>query len=341
MNNYILKDENAVYYECNYSCDNQIFLNINGRKFLLTDARYSIEARNLVQNTEVIEIKNSLISEARTLLRKFRVKSLVFDPNDFSYADFIKLSENLRINFISKPFFSKKKRMVKSADEIELLKKAASLGEACFDEVAKFISDNGLGMSESEIYHNSEIILKQKGSLELSFSPIIAINENAAKAHALPTSKTLKNGDLLLMDAGVKFKRYCSDRTRTALFDGSLEFGKEQSFKDSKMNEVYHIVKEAQSLALKAVKPGMMACEVDRVAREFIAKNGFGKEFFHSTGHGVGLDIHELPNINTKDRTILKKGMVFSVEPGIYLENEFGVRIEDVVVVTDDGCEIL
>ena len=109
MNNYILKDENAVFYECGYSCDNEIFLSINDNNFFITDSRYAIEAKNLVKNAEVIDAKNTLIKEARLLIRKFGIKSLVFDPNDFTYADFKKISSNLSLNFISKPFFSKKK----------------------------------------------------------------------------------------------------------------------------------------------------------------------------------------------------------------------------------------
>ncbi|MCR8684150.1 M24 family metallopeptidase [Campylobacter ureolyticus] len=341
MNNYILKDENAVFYECGYSCDNEIFLSINGNNFFITDSRYAIEARNLVKNAEVIDAKNPLIKEARLLIRKFGIKSLVFDPNDFTYADFKKISSNLSLNFISKPFFSKKKRIIKTDFEIEILKKAANLGAKYFDEFALFLNKNGENLSEFELFYEAEKIFKQKGVLGLSFSPIIALNKNAAKAHALPSSDILNFNDLLLLDAGVKYKRYCSDRTRTAIFNKNLNFSKEQIFNSNKQNEIYEIVKEAQSLAIKAVKPGVMACDVDKAAREFIKKQCFEKEFFHSTGHGVGVDIHEFPNINKTDKTILKEGMVFSVEPGIYLENEFGIRIEDVVVVTENGCEIL
>lgn len=157
----------------------------------------------------------------------------------------------------------------------------------------------------------------------------------------MPSDDTLKNADLILVDAGIKFKRYCSDRTRTAIFDENINFKKSQNFKNQKQQEIFEIVKEAQNLAIKAVKPGIKACQIDKIARDFITENGFKEAFFHSTGHGVGLDIHELPNISPKDDTILQKGMVFSIEPGIYLQNEFGVRIEDVVAVSDDGCEIL
>ena len=176
----------------------------------------------------------------------------------------------------------------------------------------------------------------------LSFAPIVAINENAAKAHALPSKKRLQSGDLLLLDAGVKFMGFCSDRTRTAYFgaDG-LNFSKKQRFKSAKQNEIYEIVREAQLLAIRAVAPGVKARDIDAAARKFIAKFGYEKQFFHSTGHGVGLDIHELPYISARSDFIVREGMVFSIEPGIYLENEFGVRIEDVVVVTQNGCEIL
>lgn len=341
MRNFILRDENAIYAQCGYSCDNAIFLSINGRKFFLTDARYAIEARELAKGCDVVEIERSLIKDTRLFLRKNGVKKMDFNPLDFSYGAFSELSKNLRINFTPKPNFSQISRMIKSEDEIKILKEAATLGAKCFDEFAQFVRQNGEGMSEEELFFNAELIFKQRGELELSFSPIVAINENAAKAHALPSKKKLRHGDLLLLDAGVKFKRYCSDRTRTACFDENFNFSKEQNFKSSKHQEIYEIVKEAQILAIKAVQIGKKACEIDAAAREFIAKQGFGKQFFHSTGHGVGLDIHELPFISARSNEIIKEGMVFSVEPGIYIEGEFGVRIEDVVVVRQDGAEIL
>lgn len=341
MNNYILRNENAVFYECGYSCDNAVFLRLGKRAFFLTDGRYYFEACENVRGCEVLQVSGSLIAVARKILRSQKVRSLIYDPFDFSYADFYEFSKFLHINFISKPNFSKTRRMIKSKDEIKILREVAKFGALAFDKIAKFLCENGENLSEKELFFEAENLLKNKGEFELSFSPIFAINKNAAKAHALPSCDKLKSGDLILLDAGIKFQRYCSDRTRTAVFDKNLKFNKTQNFKNQKMAEIYEIVHEAQSLAIKAVCPGKKACEIDSVARNFIAKNGFGEAFFHSTGHGVGLDIHELPNISRRDSTILKPGMVFSVEPGIYLNNEFGVRIEDVVVVTENGCEIL
>lgn len=337
MLNYILKDENAVYFECGYSCDNEIFIKFQNRGFFITDSRYAIEARSIITNSEVIESRD-IIKSARLLLRSLGVRDMIYNPSDFSYFDFVNLSRDLHINFIAKNEFSKLKRQIKSSLEIEILKEAARLGASKFDELSQAISS---GMSEKTINFKAENIFRDGGNLALSFTPITAINANAAKAHALPLDERIKSNDLLLVDAGVRYQRYCSDRTRTAEFKDGFKFTKEQKFSNSKQNEIYQIVKEAQNLAIKAVKPGVRACDIDAAARDFIAKNGYGECFFHSTGHGVGLDIHEFPIISPKSTTIIEPGMVFSVEPGIYIENEFGIRIEDVVVVTNDGCEVL
>ncbi|MCR8679817.1 MULTISPECIES: M24 family metallopeptidase [Campylobacter] len=337
MLNYILKDENAVYFECGYSCDNEIFIKFKDESFFITDARYAIEAKSVIKNSQVIESKD-INKSARLLLRSLGVRDIIFNPSDFSYFDFKSLSRDLHINFVAKNEFSKLKRQIKSSFEIEILKEAARLGASKFDELSSVISD---GMSEKMINFKAENILRDGGNLALSFDPITAINANAAKAHALPLDERIKSADLLLVDAGVKYQRYCSDRTRTAEFQDGFKFTKEQKFSNSKQNEIYQIVKEAQNLAIKAVKPGVRACDIDAAARDFIAKNGYGDKFFHSTGHGVGLDIHEFPIISPRSTTIIEPGMVFSIEPGIYLENEFGIRIEDVVVVTNSGCEVL
>ena len=438
--NFILKNENAVYYECGYSCDNCAFVRLGEKAFFLTDGRYAIEAREIIKNAEILQTRGALSDEIRALLRREKVKKIVFDPHDFNYAEFKRLSDHSHVYFAAKPHFSKLKRMVKSAREIELLKQAAHLGAQKFSEFAKFLNAAGEGLSEKELFYNAHLIFTDRGNLDLSFSPIVAINQNAAKAHALPSGEVLRRGDLLLLDAGVKFNRYCSDRTRTALFGAvnsaestngknstsgangrkfsseaggenfssvpgeqnfdfevgsrnlnaepsgqnfnlklaaegqnfnsavrakscgraeepaqtrlyaqgvqskapsDLAFVKDQKFASQKQNEIYEIVREAQAAAIKAVRAGVRACDVDFAARDFIAKQGYGEAFFHSTGHGVGLDIHELPLISPRDETVLQEGMVFSVEPGIYLAGEFGVRIEDVVVVTAGGCEIL
>ncbi len=339
--NYILKDENAVYYECGFSCDNEIFLKLGNESFFITDSRYTLEAKERVKNATVLEAKD-LNKKAREILRKNGIKKIIYNPKEWSVEDFKKISEKVKTVFKVKTNFSQKKRIIKTKEEIELIKKAVKLGAEGFEKFSLFLQEEGEGKNEKELHFKLIEILTKKGEFDLSFSPIVAIDENAAKPHALPTKKPLKIGDLILIDAGVKYQRYCSDRTRTAEFNSHIIFQKEQRFSDKKKQKIYDTVLKAQEAAVKRVKPGVKAYEIDKAAREVIDKAGFGKYFVHSTGHGVGLDIHELPVISPKNKeTVIEENMIFTIEPGIYLSEEFGVRIEDMVMVTKDGCEIL
>ena len=341
MKNFILQNENAVYFECKFSCDNVIFLNLNEEKYFITDARYTTEAKQYAKKCEVIESSN-LIDTTREILKNKKIKKLIYDPNDFTHAAYTNLSENIKTIFIAKPNFSKLKRIIKTEKEIELLKKAAMAGRVGFKEFANYIKKNGFDKTEQFLYFKAFEKMTQTGKLDISFEPIIAINENAAKPHALPTSKKLKLNDLILVDAGIKYKRYCSDRTCTSVVDfEKFSFKREQKFKNTKHQKVYDIVLKAQLNAIEKARVGMKASEIDKLTRDVIEKAGFGKYFIHSTGHGVGLDIHEFPNINSKSDVIIEDNMVFTIEPGIYLPNEFGVRIEDTIVMQNGKAVIL
>jgi Xaa-Pro aminopeptidase len=207
--------------------------------------------------------------------------------------------------------------------------------------MAIFLGENGAPLSEKNLVFKATEILTSQGERPLSFDPILALNENAAKPHALPTDKQLQNGDLLLMDAGIKHARYCSDRTRTAYFHDGLNFSRQQHFKDPVIQKAYDLVLKAHDEAIRRAKPGMKAHELDAIAREIITAGGYGERFIHSLGHGVGLDIHEHPYINKRNDEVLKPNMVFTIEPGIYIPGVFGIRIEDTVVLKEDGAHIL
>ena len=341
MKNFILQNENAIYFESKFSCDNVIFLNLGNENFFITDARYTIEAKQYAKNCEVVESSN-LIETAKEILKKNKIKELVFDPNDFNYATYIKLSENLKTQFIPKANFSKEKRVIKTAEEIEILKKASKIGKDGFKRLAKYIRKNGFNQSEKFLYFKAFEKMSQAGKYDISFEPIVAINENAAKPHAIATSKKLKLNDLLLVDAGIKYKRYCSDRTCTSHVDfEKFSFKREQNFKNEKHQKVYDIVLKAQLNAIEKARVGMKASEVDKLTRDIIEKEGFGKYFIHSTGHGVGLDIHEFPIINSKSDVIIEDNMLFTIEPGMYRPDEFGVRIEDTIVMQNGKAVIL
>ncbi len=341
MKNYILLNENAVFYECGFSCDNVVFLNLNNEKYFITDARYTVEAKEFTKKCEVIESSN-LIEDTKLLLKKNKIKKIVFDPNDFNLSFYQKLTADLKTDFKPQENFSKLKRIIKTDEEIKYLKKAASIGRDGFKQLAKYIAKNGFNEKESFLHFKAIEKMSSFGKYDLSFDPIVAINENAAKPHALPTSKKLKLNDLILVDAGVKYKRYCSDRTCTsnANFE-KFSFKREQTFKNKKHQKIYDLVYKAQLNAINNVRVGMKASQIDKLTRDVIEKAGFGKYFVHSTGHGVGLDIHEFPNINSKSDVIIEDNMVFTIEPGIYLPKEFGVRIEDTVVMKNGKALIL
>ncbi len=338
--NYILINENAIYYECGYSSDNAIFLKLGSESFFLTDSRYEIEAKEKVRNASVL-IEKDLYKKANEIIKKSRVKKIILDAKEWSIFNFEKIKDGLNIKFKYQIDFSHKKRIIKSDSELEILGISAQLGAKAFDRFSKYIQKNGINKNEYNLTYMARKALSKKGKYELSFNPIVAINENASKPHALPTDKRLEKGDLLLVDSGLKYKRYCSDRTRTIYLKDDFSFDINQRFKKKKIQKAYDAVLKAHDKAIDKARSGMRAKEIDKITRDTITKAGFGEYFVHSTGHGVGLDIHEMPYISDKSETIIEDGMVYTIEPGIYIPNEFGIRIEDMVAMVANKAVIL
>jgi Xaa-Pro aminopeptidase len=338
--NYIVKDENAIYYECAYSSDNALFLKLGSEAFFITDSRYRVEAEAFVEEATVI-ISSDLYADANKLIKKSKIKKIHYDPKEWSLFYFEKLKENVKTKFKESPDFSHKKRIIKSSEELLLLREAAKLGAKAFDEFAELIKRHGFRQDEHMLTFMAQAMLSKKGKYELSFDPIVAVNSNAAKPHALPTSKPLKKHDLLLVDAGLKYKRYCSDRTRTVSASKSFDFTTDQKFKKKKIQKAYDLVLKAHDNAIENARSGMKAKKIDALTRDIITEGGFGEYYVHSTGHGVGLDIHELPYISSKSDMRVEDGMVYTIEPGIYIPGEFGIRIEDMVAMENGRAVIL
>jgi len=336
----MLKDENAIYYECQYSCDNALYLRLGSEAFFITDSRYTIDAEENVQGAKVV-INGDLYAEAVKLLKKHKVKKVIFDPKEWTVAGFERVSSKSKVHFKPELDFSHKKRIIKSDEELKILSKATKLGAKAFKALAKEFRKNGIGEDEYTLTHKAKGILGDFGKFELSFDPIVAINANAAKPHAMPTSSKLSMGDLLLVDAGLKYKRYCSDRTRTVYVDEDFKFNTKPKYKSKKIQKAYDTVLKAHDNAIAKARSGMKAKKVDALTRDIITKAGFGEYYVHSTGHGVGLDIHEMPYISSRSDTIIEDGMVYTIEPGIYIPNEFGIRIEDMVAMVDGKAVVL
>lgn len=335
---FITTNESAMFYECGFSCDNGILFKHNNHIYFITDSRYTLEAKELTKhrgNVEIIDSDNLIKS---LFLVAKNVDNIIFDPLDLDVESYNTIASTL--NLVAKSNFHRILRMIKNDDEIKLIKKSQKLNKKAFKKFAKYLSGDLDNNDELHLNFKAETFLRKNGKYHLSFSPMTAINKNAAKPHAQPTKDRLKVGDLLLFDAGIKYKRYCSDMTRSAFYDGKITFSKTQKF-PKKMQKIYDIVLKAQINAITKARSGMMAREIDSLARDVIIKAGYGDYFGHSTGHGIGLDIHEFPIISPRSETIIEDGMVFSIEPGIYLPNEFGIRIEDLVVMKNGKAEIL
>ncbi|WP_120944061.1 MULTISPECIES: aminopeptidase P family protein [Helicobacter] len=331
-------DENAQYFACGYSCDHGVFLQLEDRAFFITDARYTLEARAGVRaGVEVVE-SFDLWAKAIELAQK--TPKLYFDSAQISVHVYGRLEAGLRgCKLIGESDYHRKQRIIKSEAEIALLRHAQALNVEAFESFARACAQ---GEVERALQFKSKAFLTCEGELDLSFEPIVAINANAAKPHALPSPQTrLQKGDLLLADMGIKYQRYCADRTRTACFGENFSFDRTQCFKDKTLQEIYDVVREAQERTIENLRAGMTGKQIDAIARGVIAQSGYGEFFSHSTGHGIGLDIHELPFISPRSEMIIEEGMVFSVEPGIYIPGRYGVRIEDLVVVKHSRAEVL
>ena len=338
--NYMLKDENAIYYECHYSCDNALYLRFGTEAYFITDGRYKVDADEHVRGAEV-RITADLYAEALKLIKKHHIRKIRFDPKEWTVFGFERIASAKKCRLIPVPDLSHKKRMVKSEEEIAILAKAAKLGRKAFDRLAKEIAHSGFGRDEYALTYMAKGILGDEGRRDLSFDPIVAINANAAKPHATPTGSVLREGDLLLVDAGLKYRRYCSDRTRTVEADSHFLFDTRQRFQRKKIQKVYDLVRKAHDHAIAKARSGMKAKKIDALTRDIITDAGYGKYYVHSTGHGVGLDIHEMPYISSRSKTRIEDGMVFTIEPGIYIPGEFGIRIEDMVAMVNGRAKVL
>lgn len=347
---YFTNNENAEFYECGFSCDNAILLRVNSERYFMTDSRYTTEAKEAIgSKAEVIE-SGDLIAELSGLLKKLKIKEIVFNDEEISLSMYqALLAQNDGVVFKPESNFHQKLRIIKSPEEVRLIKQSQKLAKDAYKRFAKYLNkklaSGELGMNERFLHFKASSYLTNKGELELSFDPILGINGNAAKPHALPSADTsLQVGDTILLDAGVKYLRYCSDRTRTAVMsEHGIDFGKEQTFAKPEYQKIYDTVLKAHDVAIEKLRAGMSGQEIDAISRDIITKAGYGDKFVHNLGHGTGLDIHELPHVsrNAKGENIVDEGMVFSIEPGIYLPGEFGVRIEDLVVLKNGRAEVL
>ena len=313
---YISSYANIFYYS-GFTSEDAVLLITKNRQMLFTDSRYTIQAHIQAPDFEIIDI-----GEKEKNINSLKETILCFEEENVTVKEFQQL-KNLQKTL--KPYSSiiKKPRMVKDKYEIKKIAEAEKLGDSAFSYIIERIKP---GRSEREIALELEFFMRKNGALALSFETICASGVRSAMPHGTASDKVIEKGDFVTLDFGCILDGYCSDMTRTVVIEKANE----------KQKEIYDIVLKAQLETLNILKAGVKCSEADMAARKIITESGYGKNFGHATGHSVGIEIHENPSLSPKSDDILESGNVVTVEPGIYIEDFGGVRIEDLVQITSE-----
>lgn len=295
------------------------------KRILLTDFRYMDQASQQATEFNVINQDGNLLDAIKSHLQELNVENVGFEGNLVSYDTYLKLSK-APISLISVSGAIEEIREVKTEDEIQIIQKAAEIVDEAYDYI---LTVTKAGMTEHDVKAKLESKMLELGAEDTSFDTIVASGYRGAMPHGVASDKVIEDGDLITLDYGAYYKGYASDITRTFAV-GEL---------DDKLKEIHQIVLDANLKAIEAAKPGMKASELDAVARDYISEKGYGDYFGHSLGHGIGLDVHEGPALSRRSDSTLKVNQCVTIEPGIYLEGLGGVRIEDDILITENGCE--
>ena len=322
----ITSDVNRRYFTGMKSSAGTI-LAFRDKAYLIIDFRYIEKARASVKNAEVIEQK-ALCSQIIQLLKEHSASSMAIESHTMTVSELSKFKKAIpNIEFVDSDLLSNSiaaMRIIKDENEIKNVKKAQEIAETAFDDILKFIKP---GVTEREIALELDRCMLKNGAEALSFETIALSGTSTSMPHGVPSDKQVKDGEFVLMDFGAVYNGYHSDMTRTVCIGKPSE----------EMEKVYNVVLSAQTACLEKAHAGMTGSELDKIARDIIDDAGYGDFFGHSLGHGVGMEIHEAPNAAPLNKNILKSGAIVTVEPGIYIPGKFGVRIEDFVILTENG----
>jgi Xaa-Pro aminopeptidase len=327
-----------IRYLCGFTGSAGLLLVEESGSVFFTDVRYDTQAHEEVKGAKVVITKKSPLAGLGEFLgarrKRPRKWAIGIESEHFTVAEKKRLARlcPTGVTLKNAPSIVERMRMVKDADEITLIRSAVRLGAQLFDRALEVLRP---GVKEVEVAAEMELAARRSGVEAMSFPTIIAAGARSALPHGRASDHVIAPGGFVVCDFGVILSGYCSDQTRT------VWVGKVSDSAADEARQAYNAVKDAQQAAIDAVKPGIPAGDVDAAARKVLKKTGFGRYFTHSTGHGVGLEIHESPRIADGQKEILKPGMVITIEPGVYFPGKWGVRIEDMVVVTKDGCEVL
>ncbi|MDR3275533.1 MAG: M24 family metallopeptidase [Endomicrobium sp.] len=327
----LFTNSKEIFYLTGAEFDGFWFLVVKGAKYVICPKMIENQVNDYFGKQNVkIYAETPLYKTVAEILEQNKTDSLLIDPKYMNALDFILIDENFKrykINLIKKIGILDEIRLIKSTIEMENIKISCQIASKVCDKIKSEIK---AGLSELDIHYRVLDLFAQSRVTE-SFTPIIASGPNSANPHHKSSNRKISENDIIMIDIGCLYNGYCSDLTRT-YFLGKI--------KDEHRN-VWDIVKKSQNAVLKEIKSGLLVSWADKTARNIIAASGYEDKFIHTAGHGLGIEIHEMPSLASNAEGVFLTHAVVTVEPGIYIEREFGVRIEDTILIKENGCEVL
>jgi Xaa-Pro aminopeptidase len=315
-------------YMTNFTGSAGVVLITDEQALFITDFRYIEQATKQCIGFSIIKHGPSIVEAIANQVGKLGIKKLGFEQDYLSFATYSAYKDALKAELVPISGIIEKLRLIKTESEIKILKEAADIADAAFKHILDFIRP---GLTELEVSNELEFFMRKAGATSSSFDTIVASGYRSALPHGVASDKVIEKGDMITLDYGAYYKGYVSDITRT------ISVGEP----NPKLKEIYEIVLEAQMRGVEGIKPGMTGKEADALTRDYITEKGYGEYFGHSTGHGIGLEVHEGPALSFKSDIKLEPGMIVTIEPGIYIPGLGGVRIEDDTMITVNHNELL
>lgn len=294
----------------------------------ITDFRYTEQAEAQAKDFKILEHKQGMDIEITKVLQELKVSRLGFEKDYTTYAQYESYKKAFAVELVATSGLIEELRIIKTSDELDIMKKAAKIADDAFMHIQSFIKP---GVKEIDVSNELEFFMRKQGAVSSSFDTIVASGLRSAMPHGVASEKEIQTGELVTLDFGALYNGYCSDITRTVAV-GEIS---------DELRQIYDIVLEANMRGVNGITPGMTGREADALTRDYITEKGYGDNFGHSTGHGLGMEVHEAPGLSHKVDRKLEPGMVVTVEPGIYVPGVGGCRIEDDIVITDTGNERL
>ncbi|MBU8907718.1 M24 family metallopeptidase [Desertibacillus haloalkaliphilus] len=311
-------------YMTNFSGTAGVALVAEKGAVFITDFRYVEQANEQITGFEIVEHRGPITAEVARQVKKLGVKRLGFEQEHMTFGIHHTYQQELDCQLVPVSGIVNELRLRKDQSEIRILEQAAEIADAAFSHITSYIRP---GQTELEVSNELEFFMRKQGAISSSFDIIVASGKRSALPHGVASEKVIEKGELVTLDFGAYYKGYCSDITRTVAVG---EPGEE-------LKTIYDTVLQAQLKGMAEIKPGMTGRQADAITRDYITDKGYGKYFGHSTGHGLGMEVHEGPSLSTKSETVLAPGMVVTVEPGIYVSDVGGTRIEDDTLITETG----